>query len=131
MDDPNPESPPRSLYHRLGGYDAIAAATDDLLARLQSDPRLRDYWKGASTDNRRHARQLIVDFMTEAAGGPAFYTGRDMKTSHVGMRIDEGDWEAFMRHSAATLDHLAVPLREKDEVLAFFAGLEADIVEHR
>jgi hypothetical protein len=29
--------------------------------------------------------------MTEAAGGPAYYTGRDMKTSHVGMHIDDSD----------------------------------------
>jgi hemoglobin len=118
-----------SLYQRLGGYDAIAAATDDLLARLQSDPRLRDYWKGASTNNQRKARQLIVDFMAEAAGGPAYYTGRDMKTSHVGMHIDEHDWEAFMRHAAATLDHLAVVDREKAEVLAFFTTLKDEIVE--
>ena len=118
-----------SLYHRLGGYDAIAAATDDLLARLQSDPQLRDYWKGASTNNRRRARQLIVDFMTEAAGGPAYYTGRDMQTSHVGMHIDASDWEAFMRHAAATLDHFGVPSSEKDEVLAFFASLQTEIVE--
>ena len=120
-----------SLYHRLGGYDAIAAATDDLLARLQSDPQLRDYWKGASTNNQRRARQLIVDFMAEAAGGPAYYTGRDMKTSHVGMQIDESDWEAFMRHAAATLDHFGVPSPEKDEVLAFFASLKTEIVESR
>ena len=119
------------LYQRLGGYDAIAAATDDLLARLQSDPQLRDYWKGASHDNQRRARQLIVDFMVEAAGGPAYYTGRSMKTSHDGMHIDERDWDAFMRHAAATLDHFGVPAREKDEVLAFFAGLKADVVEGR
>jgi hemoglobin len=118
-----------SLYQRLGGYDAIAAATDDLLARLQSDPQLRDYWKGASTNNQRKARQLIVDFMAEAAGGPAYYTGRDMKTSHVGMHVDASDWEAFMRHAAATLDHLAVADREKAEVLAFFASLRDDVVE--
>jgi hemoglobin len=118
-----------SLYQRLGGYDAIAAATDDLLARLQSDPQLRDYWKGASTNNQRQARQLIVDFMAEAAGGPAYYTGRDMKTSHVGMHVDASDWEAFMRHAAATLDHLAVADREKAEVLAFFASLRDDVVE--
>ena len=80
-----------SLYHRLGGYDAIAAATDELLARLQADPQLRDYWKGASTNNQRKARQLIVDFMVEAAGGPTYYTGRDMKLSHEGMHIDEAD----------------------------------------
>ena len=118
-----------SLYQRLGGYDAIAAATDDLLARLQSDPQLRDYWKGASTNNQRKARQLIVDFMAEAAGGPVYYTGRDMKTSHVGMHIVASDWEAFMRHAAATLDHLAVEDREKAEVLAFFASLKDDVVE--
>ena len=119
----------QSLYHRLGGYDAIAAATDDLLARLQSDPQLKDYWKGASNDNRRKARQLIVDFMVEAAGGPAFYVGRDMKTSHDGMRISASDWEVFMRHATATLDHFEVPAREKDEVLAFFASLRGEIVQ--
>jgi hemoglobin len=118
-----------SLYRRLGGYDAIAAATDDLLARLMGDPQLKDYWKGASDDNRRKARQLIVDFMVEAAGGPAYYVGRDMRTSHAGMRIGEADWGAFMRHSAATLDHFDVPAREKDEVLAFFASLRGEIVD--
>ncbi|HUG61844.1 MAG TPA: group 1 truncated hemoglobin [Methylomirabilota bacterium] len=118
-----------SLYHRLGGYDAIAAATDELLARLMGDPRLGDYWKGASHDNQRRARQLIVDFMVEAAGGPAFYTGRTMEKSHHGMHIDQGDWEAFMRHAAGTLDHFGVTAPEKDEVLAFLGGLQGDIVE--
>ena len=119
----------QTLYHRLGGYDAIAAASDDLLARLQGDPQLGGYWKGASNDNRRRARQLIVDFMVEAAGGPAYYTGRTMKVSHDGMHIDERDWDVFMRHAAATLDHFDVPAKEKDEVLAFFTSLKAEILE--
>lgn len=119
-----------TLYHRLGGYDAIAAATDDLLARLQNDPRLGPYWKGASDDNQRRARQLIVDFMTEAAGGPAWYTGRDMKKSHQGMGIDAADWDAFMHHAAANLNHFSVGERETEEVLSFFASLKADVVQH-
>jgi hemoglobin len=118
-----------SLYQRLGGYDAIAAATDDLLARLQSDPQLVDYWKGASHDNQRKARQLIVDFMTEAAGGPAYYTGRDMRRSHDGMGISASDWELFMRHSAATLAHFGVAERETQEVLDFFSSLKDEVVE--
>jgi hemoglobin len=119
----------KSLYERLGGYDALCAATDDLLGRLLSDPQLKDYWKGASHDNRRKARQLIVDFMVEAAGGPAFYVGRDMKTSHAGMGISGSDWEVFMRHAAATLEHLEVPAREKAEVLGFFTSVKGEIVE--
>jgi hemoglobin len=123
------EAQDHSLYQRLGGYDAIAAATDDLLGRLQGDPRIRDFWKGASADNRRKARQLIVDFMTEAAGGPAYYVGRDMKKSHEGMQISQADWAVFMEHSEATLDHFGVPAREKAEVLGFFTSLKGDIVE--
>jgi hemoglobin len=123
------ENTTESLYHRLGGYDAIAAATDDLLARLQGDPQLGGYWKGASTDNRRHARQLIVDFMVEAAGGPAYYTGRNMRASHEGMHIGGADWAVFMHHAGAMLDHLGVTGREREEVLAFFDGLQPDIVE--
>ncbi len=107
----------------------MCAATDDLLGRLMSDPQLKDYWKGASYDNRRKARQWIVDFMVEAAGGPTFYLGRDMKTSHAGMGISESDWGVFMRHGAATLDHLGVPAREKEEVLGFFTSLKGEIVE--
>ena len=119
----------QSLYQRLGGYDAIAAATDELLARLMADPQLGGYWKGASNDNQRKARQLIVDFMTEAAGGPAYYTGRDMRTSHDGMHISASDWDVFMRHSADTLDHFGVGGREKADVLDFFTSLRDEIVE--
>jgi hemoglobin len=118
-----------TLYQRLGGYDAIAAASDELLARLQADPQLGGYWKGASDDNRRRARQLIVDFLAEASGGPAYYTGRDMRTSHAGMHISASDWAVFLRHAGDTLDHLAVPQREKGEVLTFLAGFEPEIVE--
>ena len=124
-----PATPDASLYTRLGGYEAICAATDDLLGRLQADPQLKDYWKGASSDNQRRARQLIVDFMAEAAGGPAFYTGRDMKRSHAGMGISESDWAVFMRHATATLDHFEVAAREREEVLAFFSSLKGEVVE--
>lgn len=37
------EAAEKSLYERLGGYDAIAAATDDLLGRPTSDPQIGIY----------------------------------------------------------------------------------------
>ena len=63
--------------------------------------------------------------MVAAAGGPAFYTGRDMKKSHAGMHINASDWEAFMRHATATLEGLTVPARERDEVFEAFRGDQA------
>jgi hemoglobin len=118
----------KSLYERLGGYDAIAAVTDDLLTRLLNDPQLGVFWKGHSENSLRRDRQLVVNFMCEAAGGSVFYTGRDMQTSHKGLGISVSDWEVFMRHAAASLEKFAVPAAESGEVLAFLTSLKDDIV---
>jgi hemoglobin len=74
-------------------------------------------------------RQLIVDFLCAATGGPVVYRGRDMKTSHEGLQISENDWKIFMGHTVATLDRFKVPEREKAEFLAAATSLKADIVE--
>jgi hypothetical protein len=52
---------PESLYKRLGGYDALAAVTDDFIGRLASDPTLGKFFEGHSTASLQHIRQLIVD----------------------------------------------------------------------
>lgn len=119
----------KSLYTRLGGYDAVAAVTDDFIGRLTKDPQLTRFFSGFSTDSLRRIRQLIVDQLCAAAGGPCFYTGRDMKTSHKGLGITDKDWEAAAKHLVATLNKFNVPEKEKNEVLAFVSSLKGEIVE--
>ncbi|HVH79113.1 MAG TPA: group 1 truncated hemoglobin [Stellaceae bacterium] len=118
-----------TLYARLGGYDGIAGFADALLPRLQGDARLGRFWAHRGTDGLRREKQLLIDYLCACADGPLLYTGRDMKTSHAGMRIDEGDWQVFTGHIAATLEAFSVPPQEQDEVLTFVASLKADIVE--
>jgi hemoglobin len=124
-----PEKPGQSLYQRLGGYDAIAAVTDDFIGRLIQDQQLSRFFSGVSTDSKTRIRQLVVDQLCSATGGPCFYIGRDMKTSHKGLGITESDWQVAVKHLVATLDKFKVPPREKDEVLAAISGLKKDIVE--
>jgi hemoglobin len=119
----------KSLYERLGGYDAISAVASDLLPRLMGDPLLGRFWAHRGEDGLRREKQLLVDFLCHAAGGPLYYTGRDMKLSHVGMRISGADWQAFMGHVRATLEQFKVPTRERGEVLAFVESTRGDIVE--
>ena len=118
-----------TLYARLGGYDAIAAVADDLLPRLQTDARLARYWQNRGADGIKREKQLLIDFLAASAGGPMYYTGRDMKTSHQGMKVSEADWTAFLSHLHATLDAFKVPQAERDDVLAFVQSTKADIVE--
>ena len=119
----------RSLYERLGGYDALAAVASDLLPRLQSDPRLGRFWQHRGEDGVRREKQLLIDFLCSNSGGPLYYTGRDMQTSHRGMRISENDWSAFLAHLNATLDAFRVPEVERDQVIAFIQSTRSDIVE--
>lgn len=118
-----------SLYKRLGGYDAIAAVTDDFIGRLATDKSLGRFFVGASESSQKRIRQLVIDFLCSATGGPCVYTGRDMKTVHKGLMITGADWDASVKHLVATLDKFKVPKKEKDEVLAAVSGLKADIVE--
>lgn len=118
-----------TLYARLGGYDAIAAVADNLLPRLASDPQLGRFWQHRGNDGLRRERQLLIDFLCAKSGGSLYYTGRDMFTSHEGMRISTSDWDAFIGHLNATLEAFQVPEPEKQEVLAFINSTKADIVE--
>ena len=119
----------QSLYTRLGGYDAIAAVADNLLARLISDSQLGRFWEHRGEDGIRREKQLLIDFLCANTGGPLLYTGRDMKVSHQGMRISNDDWPKFVGHLKDTLDHFEVPQQEQAEVLAFIDSTKADIVE--
>ena len=119
----------KSLYTRLGGYDAITAVVEDLLPRLVNDAQLGRFWQNRGADGMRREKQLLIDFLCASAGGPSYYTGRDMGLSHKGMKISGSDWAAFIRHVNATLDAFQVLQQERGEVLGFIESTKADIVE--
>ncbi len=119
----------KSLYERVGGYNALAAVVDDFIGRLVTDKRFEKFFAGHSNDSKKRIRQHILDQFCEATGGPCVYTGRDMKTTHSGLGITEADWDAAAKHLADSLDKFKVPAKEKTELLAFVTGLKKDIVE--
>ena len=119
----------KTLYERLGGYDGITAFTNDLLPRLQGDLQLGRFWQNRGDDGIEREKQLLIDYLCANAGGPVYYTGRDMKTSHKGMKISEDDWEVFLGHAGDTMKTLQVPTQECDDVVAFVLSLKDDIVE--
>lgn len=119
----------RSLYERLGGYDAISAVCTELLSRLRADGQLGRFWAHRGEDGVLREKQLLVNFLCSAAGGPMLYTGRDNKLSLRGMRISGSDWSVFKGILEGVLDHFKVPAAERGDVLGFIESTRADIVE--
>jgi len=121
----------KSLYQRLGGYDALAAVSDDFIGRLGASKRLGRFVVGLSDDSKKKLRQHFVEFLCNATGGSCVYMGRDMKTSHTGLGIAEEDWKESVKLLIETLEKFKVPEKEKEEVLAAVGSLKKDIVEKK
>ncbi len=120
-----------SLYKRLGGYDAIAAVVDDFIGRMASDPQLGPFFAGHSTESLQRIRQLVVDQLCQASGGPCYYTGRSMTASHKGMGITQAHWDTAVKHLVATLDKFKVGPKEREELFAAIGPLQAEIVDKK
>ncbi len=119
----------KSLYQRLGGYDAIAAVSDEFIARLANDEQEKRFFIGFSTDSKLRIRQRLIDFVCKSTGGPCVYTGRDMKTAHAGVGITKADWDHSLKIFVEVLNKFKVPEKEQQELAALLLPLENDIVE--
>ena len=126
---PAPAPPPATLYQRLGGYDSLAVLTDDFVARLTRDRSLARFFAETSDEAKGRMRQLMLDQLCAASGGPCVYPGRDMKSAHQGLAIREADWATTIMHLIASLDRRQVAPKDKDDVLKLIARLKKDIVE--
>lgn len=116
----------KPLYDRLGGEAAIRSVVDEFVANVAADPRINKWF--AKTDIAR-LKENLVNQIGQASGGPQVYTGRDMKTAHAGMGIDDAAFDALVEDLVKALDKFAVPEQEKGELLAVLGPMRSAIVE--
>jgi hemoglobin len=109
----------------LGGRDAIVAVVNSFVDRIGGDETLNQRF--ANTELPRF-KQLLVEQICEASGGPCKYTGRDMKTTHKGMNIREEEWNATVAHLVATLNEFKVGEPEQRELISAIAPMKGDVV---
>jgi hemoglobin len=119
----------KSLYQRLGGYDAIAAVSDEFIARLATDDQEKRFFVGFSNDSKARIRQHLIDLVCKSTGGPCLYSGRDMKTAHAGAGVSKADWDHSLKIFGEVLNKFKVPEKEQQELAALLVPLERDIVE--
>ncbi|HEU4683371.1 MAG TPA: group 1 truncated hemoglobin [Nitrospira sp.] len=119
-------TPGKSLYERLGGKPAISAVVDQFVANVATDTRINGRF---TTTDIPKLKANLVDQVCAASGGPCVYKGRDMKTTHAGMRIANADFSALVEDLVKALDTYKVPVQEKNELLALLAPMKGDIVE--
>ena len=118
-------APKKSLYDRLGGYNAISAVVDDFVGNVAADKRINKFFAKANVP-RLKAR--LVEQLCAASGGPCIYTGADMKTAHAGMGVRNHDFDALVQDLVKSLNKFKVPKAEQKEIASVLLPMRKDIV---
>ena len=125
------EAKEKSLYDRLGKKKAISAVVDAFVTRAAGDTRINRYFAATAADSARlkQFKMHLIDQICMASGGPCAYTGKDMKTAHMGMGIAGADFTALVEDLSSALDTFKVGRHEKDQLLGALAPMKGEIVE--
>ncbi|HGX92974.1 MAG TPA: group 1 truncated hemoglobin [Candidatus Tenderia sp.] len=113
----------KSLYERIGGEAAVDAAVDVFYRKVLADDRINKYFEGVDMD-KQAAKQKA--FLTFAFGGPANYSGKDMRDGHahlVAKGLDDSHFDAVMENLGATLKELGVA----DDLIAEAAAIAESV----
>ncbi len=121
----------KSLYERLGGKAAITAVVDEFVARVAADARINKHFAMTASDPERLKmfKTHLVNQICEASGGPCKYTGKNMKSAHMGMGISGADFNALVEDLVGALDKFKVGKTEKGQLLGALGPMKGDIVE--
>ncbi len=124
----NAEARPFAGDHMLKafhGREGIDRVVDGLVDGAVADPRITDIFKGQDLERLR--RTLKEQFCYILNGG-CDYTGRDMKTSHADLGIQQSDFNALVEDLQRSMDHEGVPFRDQNRLLAKLAPMEHHVV---
>lgn len=115
-----------SLYERLGGSDGVAGIASDLVDRSASDPKIGPHFKDS---NLKRVKTMLGEMLCELAGGPCHYTGDNMKVTHAGHHISQGDFYHLVENLRIVLRARHVDQGATNELLKLLAPMKRDIVE--
>jgi hemoglobin len=117
-----------SLYQRLGGEPAFTAAVDDFYRRMLSDERVAHFFDDVDMDGQIAKQKAFLTFVT---GGPAEYTGKDMRAAHAKL-VERGlaseHVDVVIEHLGATLTSLGANPGDIAEVAALAESVRDDVL---
>lgn len=118
-----------TLYESLGGAPAVEAAVDIFYRKVLSDDRVARFFEDVDMD-RQAAKQKA--FLTMVFGGPANYSGLDMRQGHqhlVKMGLNDSHVDVVIQLLGETLTELGVPNDKIAQVAAIANSVRDDVLD--
>ena len=112
------------VYKQFGEIAGLTALMDDFMVILLTDERTRPFFKDA---DQPKIKKLLAEQFCVILGGPCSYTGRDMKSSHKGLDIGRGHFNALVEDLQIAMDKRGIPFRAQNKLLAKLAPMHREI----
>ena len=113
-----------SIYHRIGGHEALEVVVEDFYGRVLDDNHLSGFFAGT---NMKRLKGKQVEFFAAALGGPKRYIGAPMRQVHQGRGITMHHFNLVAGHLQDSLCAAGVPEDTIAEILGAIAPLARDI----
>lgn len=124
MSDPSTSSGP-SLFERLGA----ASGVESIAAAIVESHCINPEIKARFLNSDKVALKILVrDFFAAGSGGPNNYAGRDMKTAHAGMNLNERELVATIDDVLGVLDDHGIDAVTRGEVLAILYSFKDEVL---
>ena len=117
-----------TLFEQLGGEGAVNAAVDIFYRKVLMDDRINRFFEGVDMDKQAVKQKA---FLTMAFGGPANYSGHDMRNGHaklVEMGLNDSHFDAVVENLAITLSELGVSDALIGQVAAIAETTRVDVL---
>jgi hemoglobin len=114
-----------AVFQDFGGKPGISKVIDDFLGIWQEDPRISGALKDADVERLGF---MLKEQFTQLTGGPAVYSGKDMKSAHQSMGLHNADFNALAEDLQKAMDKNNVPVRAQNKLLAKLAPMQHQIV---
>jgi hemoglobin len=116
---------PGTLYERLGGRKGIEAIAHAAVDNHLKSPLVAARFRATDLDR---AKRMATQFFCMGSGGPERYEGKDMRTAHLGMNVNEQEYMAVMDDIVAAMTSHGVAAPVQGEVVAILFSLKGDIL---
>jgi hemoglobin len=109
-------------FHEKAGIDRM---TDDFVARITTDPRIESRFANANLTRLSYELKAQFCYLLD---GPCAYTGKDMKSAHAGMGLENRDFNALAEDLQKSMDKEHIPFWAQNKLVAKLAPMEHPIV---
>lgn len=114
-----------SAFDRFGGEAAVQQVAADLVERLLVNPRIAHHFEFIDSDN---LRDRLAELFCVELGGGCEYQGLSMVDAHLGLDINEAEFNALVEDLQAAMTAQRIPLPAQNALLARLAPMRPDII---